>query len=97
MGCLDIEIPQTLIGSRYHPNPKYLPFPAHHIAIRGIQEDNYVILEIPPPGENGVMNEPTKRVLEEIEFSRALFEVSFLSVIGTYSRSLSTRLMKVVL
>jgi DEAD/DEAH box helicase domain-containing protein len=61
---------------RFHPNPRYLPYPSQHIAIRGIQEEHYMVLEVPPPF-NGIWNVGSGgRILEEIEFSRALFEVS---------------------
>ena len=59
-------------ASRYHPDPRFLPYPSQHIAIRGTQEERYLILEVPPPGS---ASNSGGNFLEEIEFSRALFEV----------------------
>jgi hypothetical protein len=73
---------QILENHRFHPNPRYLPYPSLHIAIRGIQEEHYTVLEVPPP-VNGASNSGFGgRILEEIEFSRALFEVGTLSNLG---------------
>jgi DEAD/DEAH box helicase domain-containing protein len=55
--------------TRYHTNPKFLPFPAKHIALRGAQEEKYTVVDV------------TKRlggsanIIEEVEISRALFEL----------------------
>lgn len=51
---------------RYHPHPKFLPYPAKHVSIRGAEEEKYTLVD--------VTKQPPK-ILEEIEFSRALFEV----------------------
>ena len=51
---------------RYHPNPKFLPFPSQHVSIRGIQEETYCVIDVTR------MDRP--KLLEEIEFHRALFE-----------------------
>ena len=51
---------------RYHPHPKYLPYPAKHVSIRGVEEDKYTLVDI---------TKQAPKILEEIEFSRALFEV----------------------
>ena len=56
---------------RYHTHTKYLPHPASYLTIRGAREEKYTILDITnidkPKGRS--------KVLEEIELSRALFEV----------------------
>lgn len=51
---------------RYHPNPKFLPFPSQHVSIRGIQEEMYCVIDVTK------LDRP--KLLEEIEFHRALFE-----------------------
>ncbi|KAI6036863.1 DEAD H helicase [Pisolithus microcarpus] len=55
----------------YHTHPKYLPYPQKHVAIRGAEEDKYVVVDITKVQESG---QGTK-ILEELELSRALFEV----------------------
>ncbi|PSR71141.1 hypothetical protein PHLCEN_2v12987 [Hermanssonia centrifuga] len=55
----------------YHTNPKFLPHPAKHIALRGSEEDEYVVVDISKAGKPG----GTPRILEQIETSRALFEL----------------------
>lgn len=58
--------------TRYHPHAKYLPHPAKHVAIRGPREEKYTVIDITNTGRpNG-----TSKILEEIEVSRAIFEVS---------------------
>lgn len=52
----------------YLTHPKYLPYPAKHVSIRGIDEEKYVVVEVRKSGEGD-------RILEELEVSRALFEV----------------------
>ncbi|OJA19678.1 hypothetical protein AZE42_06950 [Rhizopogon vesiculosus] len=55
----------------YHPHPKFLPHPAKHISIRGADDDNYTVIDVTKVGlPNGV-----PRILEEIELSRAIFEL----------------------
>ncbi|KIJ17065.1 hypothetical protein PAXINDRAFT_111778 [Paxillus involutus ATCC 200175] len=55
----------------YHTHPKFLPYPARHVSIRGAEEEKYTLVDITRIGEvHGVPN-----ILEEIELSRALFEV----------------------
>ncbi|KAI6110049.1 DEAD H helicase [Pisolithus sp. B1] len=49
----------------YHTHPKYLPYPQKHVAIRGAEEAKYAFQE----GGQGT------KILEELELSRALFEV----------------------
>ena len=71
MGC-----PLTL--HRYHPHPKFLPYPAKHISIRGADDDNYTVIDVTKVGlPNGV-----PRILEEIELSRAIFELYEGGVVG---------------
>ncbi|KAF9070382.1 P-loop containing nucleoside triphosphate hydrolase protein [Rhodocollybia butyracea] len=52
----------------YHPHNKYLPLPSKHISIRGVQEDKYVLVDV-------TKSVASARILEEIEISRAIFEV----------------------
>ncbi|KAF9228793.1 DEAD H helicase [Gyrodon lividus] len=55
----------------YHTHPKFLPYPARHVSIRGVEEEKYTLVDITRIGErHGV-----PKILEEIELSRALFEV----------------------
>ncbi|KAL0947335.1 hypothetical protein HGRIS_013454 [Hohenbuehelia grisea] len=51
----------------YHPHPRFLPSPSRHIHIRGAQEDKYAVVDITDPNN--------ARILEEVEVSRALFEI----------------------
>ncbi|KAI6043047.1 P-loop containing nucleoside triphosphate hydrolase protein [Pisolithus marmoratus] len=55
----------------YHTHPKYLPYPQKHVAIRGAEEVKYIVVDITKAQEGG---QGTK-ILEELELSRALFEV----------------------
>lgn len=52
--------------ARYHPHPKFLPYPARHVSIRGAEDDKYTLVDI---------TKDVPKMLEDIEFSRALFEV----------------------
>ncbi|KAJ3931034.1 MAG: P-loop containing nucleoside triphosphate hydrolase protein [Lentinula lateritia] len=52
----------------YHPHNKYLPSPSKHISIRGVQEDKYVLVDV-------TKSVASAKILEEIEISRAIFEV----------------------
>ncbi|KAG2115190.1 DEAD H helicase [Suillus discolor] len=55
----------------YHPHPKFLPYPAKHISIRGADDDKYTVIDVTKVGlPNGV-----PRIIEEIELSRAIFEL----------------------
>jgi hypothetical protein len=56
---------------RYHPHPKFLPHPAKHISIRGADDDKYTIIDVTRVG----LPDGVPRILEEIELSRAIFEV----------------------
>ncbi|KDQ19633.1 hypothetical protein BOTBODRAFT_28200 [Botryobasidium botryosum FD-172 SS1] len=51
----------------YHTNPAFLPHPSSFVSIRGGTEDMYIIIDI------SNAHQPA-RVLEDIEFSRAIFE-----------------------
>ncbi|KAF8677689.1 DNA replication factor CDT1 like [Rhizoctonia solani] len=53
----------------YHTNPKFLPFPSKYISIRGIEEEKYVVIDTTLHSEGQV------KILEEIEVSRAIFEL----------------------
>lgn len=52
--------------ARYHTHGKYMPFPSKHVALRGAEEESYSLVDI-TGGES--------KVLEEMEHSRAIFEV----------------------
>ncbi|KAF5386879.1 hypothetical protein D9615_001687 [Tricholomella constricta] len=57
--------------SRYHTHPKFLPFPSKYISIRGAQEEKYAVVNITNFGQSG----SSGSILEEVEISRAMFEV----------------------
>jgi DEAD/DEAH box helicase domain-containing protein len=59
------------IKLRYHTHPRYMPYPAGHVSIRGIEEERYTVVDISRVGQAG----GEAKVLEEVELSRALFEV----------------------
>ncbi|PPQ63182.1 hypothetical protein CVT24_005727 [Panaeolus cyanescens] len=54
----------------FHPHPRFLPFPSKHVSIRGAQEEVYMVVEV-----NDERFSSNSRLLEEVEFSRALFEL----------------------
>ena len=56
---------------RYHTNPKYLPYPSRHVSIRGIEEEKYSVVDITRISKPG----GSATILEEVELSRALFEI----------------------
>ncbi|KAJ7074318.1 DEAD H helicase [Mycena amicta] len=51
----------------YHTHAKFLPFPSKFVSIRGIQEDVYTVVDVTQMGH--------PHLLEEIEISRAQFEI----------------------
>ncbi|KAI0637127.1 DEAD/H helicase [Trametes polyzona] len=55
----------------YHTHPKYLPYPSRHVSIRGIEEERYSVVDVTRLGKPG----GAATILEEIELSRALFEI----------------------
>ncbi|KAB5594441.1 P-loop nucleoside triphosphate hydrolase [Ceratobasidium theobromae] len=55
----------------YHANPKFLPFPSKYISIRGIEEEKYAVIDV----TSWERSEGQAEILEEIEFSRAIFEL----------------------
>ncbi|KAH9901228.1 DEAD/H helicase [Cubamyces lactineus] len=55
----------------YHTHPKYLPYPSRHVSIRGIEEEKYSVVDITRVGKPG----GSATILEEVELSRALFEI----------------------
>ncbi|KAH7335388.1 P-loop containing nucleoside triphosphate hydrolase protein [Rhizoctonia solani] len=55
----------------YHAHPKFLPFPSKYISIRGIEEEKYTVIDTTSLGHTGGQT----RILEEIEVSRAIFEL----------------------
>ncbi|KAH9946253.1 P-loop containing nucleoside triphosphate hydrolase protein [Epithele typhae] len=55
----------------YHTHHRYLPYPSKHVSLRGIEDEKYSVVDVTRvgrPGGNAVM-------LEEVELSRALFEI----------------------
>ncbi|ETW85689.1 hypothetical protein HETIRDRAFT_308737, partial [Heterobasidion irregulare TC 32-1] len=54
----------------FHTHPKYLPFPAKDISLRGAAEDKYDVVDVTKLHSDGFV-----RIIEEIEISRALFEL----------------------
>lgn len=52
----------------YHPHPNFLPYPSGHVSIRGAQEEKYMVVEMSE-------NDNTLKTIEEVEVSRAMFEV----------------------
>ncbi|OCH95579.1 P-loop containing nucleoside triphosphate hydrolase protein [Obba rivulosa] len=74
-GPLTKEICETCLvkdsDGWYHVHPKFLPFPAKHIALRGAEEEKYSVVDITKLDKAG----GTARILEEVELSRALFEI----------------------
>lgn len=90
---------------RYHPHPKFLPYPSRHVTIR-----EPVTYSPPPylslnPGSGGaleekytVVNVTNSSILEEVEVSRAMFELyeggvvssPFLSVICFHGAPLAS-------
>jgi DEAD/DEAH box helicase domain-containing protein len=62
---------KQFVSNRYHTHPKFLPFPSRYVAIRGGEEEKYVAVDVTRAGQPGA---PTN-ILEEIEISRALFEI----------------------
>ncbi|KAI0781100.1 DEAD/H helicase [Trametes elegans] len=55
----------------FHTNPKYLPYPSRHVSIRGAEEEKYDVVDVSRLGRPG----GAATILEEVELSRALFEV----------------------
>ncbi|EAU88392.2 DEAD/H helicase [Coprinopsis cinerea okayama7 len=52
----------------YHTHPNFLPYPSAHVSIRGAQEEKYLVVEVLSDGR-------TLNQIEEVEVSRAMFEV----------------------
>lgn len=48
-----------------------MPYPSKHVSIRGIEDEKYSVADVSRIGRPG----GTVRILEEIELSRALFEI----------------------
>ncbi|KII88939.1 hypothetical protein PLICRDRAFT_175191 [Plicaturopsis crispa FD-325 SS-3] len=55
----------------YHPNAKYMPFPAGYVHLRGAEQDKYTVVDISHINKS----DGGAKILEEIEVSRALFEI----------------------
>ncbi|KXN90485.1 Putative ATP-dependent helicase HRQ1 [Leucoagaricus sp. SymC.cos] len=51
----------------YHAHPNFLPYPSRFISIRGVQEEKYMVV--------AMKNDAADTVLEEVEVSRAMFEI----------------------
>lgn len=69
-GPLMVEVCKTrLIADDegwYHTHHKFRPYPSKHIALRGVQEDKYLIIDV---------TQERHTILEEMEMSRVLFEI----------------------
>lgn len=59
-----------MLRFRFHAHNKYLPYPAKHISLRGVEEERYCVVDITKVHDGGNL-----RMLEEVEISRALFEI----------------------
>ncbi|KAF8522099.1 DEAD/H helicase [Hysterangium stoloniferum] len=55
----------------YHTHPRYLPYPAKNVSIRGVEEERYIVVDITNLFSAG----GSPKVLEEVEVSRAIFEI----------------------
>ncbi|PIL23843.1 hypothetical protein GSI_13594 [Ganoderma sinense ZZ0214-1] len=55
----------------YHTHSRYLPYPSKHVSIRGIEDEKYSVVDVSRFGRPS----GTVHILEEIELSRALFEI----------------------
>ncbi|KAJ3559889.1 hypothetical protein NM688_g67 [Phlebia brevispora] len=55
----------------YTTHPKFLPHPAKYISLRGGNEDEYCVVDVSRVGKPGGV----ARILEQMEMSRALFEL----------------------
>lgn len=60
-----------MVTFRYHTHPKFLPHPAKHISLRGGAEEEYTVVDVSNVGKPG----GTAKILEQMETSRALFEL----------------------
>lgn len=60
-----------LTAARYTTHPKFLPYPAKFVSLRGAEEDEYCVVDVTRVGKPG----GAARILEHIEVSRAWFEL----------------------
>lgn len=73
-------IPNT--NNRYHTHPKHLPHPSREVSIRGMKEQElYSVVDVTNVGQAG----GAPKLLEEIEFWRALFETFEGAVVSRYT------------
>ena len=56
---------------RYTTHPKFLPHPARHVSLRGASDEEYCVVDVTRVGKPGGV----ARILEQMELSRALFEL----------------------
>lgn len=63
---------------RYHPHPRLLPSPASHVFIRGAEEERYCVVDI----TRLLRGNGEATILEEVEISRAIFELYEGGVVG---------------
>lgn len=70
-------------GDRYHTHPKFLPFPAKHISLRGAEEEKYSVIDVTKVDNPGGQ----AFILEEVEISRALFEIYEGGIVSRYRHS----------
>ncbi|KAI0030364.1 DEAD/H helicase [Vararia minispora EC-137] len=55
----------------YYPHPRFLPYPAKDVSLRGAEEEKYSIIDVTKLYQPG----GTAKIIEELEVSRALFEL----------------------
>jgi hypothetical protein len=78
--------------TRYHVHPRYLPYPAKNISLRGVEEERYSVIDVTKVGQPG--GQP--KILEEVEDSRALFEVRTSTLIIKFPSIKISRPMRVL-
>ena len=61
----------VLIRFRYETHPKFLPYPSKYISLRGSADEEYSVIDVSKVGKPGGV----ARILEQMELSRALFEL----------------------
>ena len=61
----------VLTAARYTTHPRFLPYPAKYVSLRGAEDDEYCVVDVTRVGKPGGV----ARILEHIEVSRAWFEL----------------------
>ena len=70
MRLVAAQEPFTDHPHRFHPHSKYATYPAKMVPIRGLEEETYAVVDVTKLNKGGL-----SKILEEVEISRALFEV----------------------